>query len=392
VNIGFFLQNNKIGGLDTFLINLLSNWIDKKDKLILFCNSSHPGFYKLKKKFDKFKCINMIGYKIPLAQDIILEENILNKIYRKFFIIKNINKNKKIIYNLLKAYSLDKLVLIQGGYPGGESTLSATLAWNKLSKKKVIFNFHNFARKKKFWDLYRLYFDYKISQNVNYFISVSKSCARSIYNIKQFSKIKSYFVYNGLDPKNFKNIIRKKNTKQKIILLMLGVYEARKGHNFLFKVLSNLNKKFGNFECKIYGYGSKEEIKNIKQNIPKKIQNKINLFNHVENIQPIINNSDIILVTSQEQESFCYAALEAMALKKPVVSTNVGGLPEVVKNNYSGYVIEKNNINKFSERILELINSYKKRKTFGETGKKIFLKKFNSKFMTQKYYKLIKNG
>ena len=42
MKIGFFLQNNKQGGLDTFVIQLLSNW-PEKDDLVLFCNASHPG-------------------------------------------------------------------------------------------------------------------------------------------------------------------------------------------------------------------------------------------------------------------------------------------------------------------------------------------------------------
>ena len=65
--IGFFLQNSRQGGVDTFVINLLNYW-PSNDKLILFCNHSHPGLTFLKKKLKKK--IKIIKYKLLLRQDI----------------------------------------------------------------------------------------------------------------------------------------------------------------------------------------------------------------------------------------------------------------------------------------------------------------------------------
>ena len=48
MKIGFFLENNKAGGLDTFVINLLNYWPYRNDKLILFVNSNHPGLKNLR--------------------------------------------------------------------------------------------------------------------------------------------------------------------------------------------------------------------------------------------------------------------------------------------------------------------------------------------------------
>ena len=56
MKICFFLENNKAGGLDTFVKNLLTYWPNKKDKLFLFSNSNHPGNKFLKKILKKKKC------------------------------------------------------------------------------------------------------------------------------------------------------------------------------------------------------------------------------------------------------------------------------------------------------------------------------------------------
>ncbi len=54
----------------------------------------------------------------------------------------------------------------------------------------------------------------------------------------------------------------------------------------------------------------------------------------MEDILPI---ADLFLLTS-EYESFGLSALEAMAAEVPVISTNAGGLPEIIKNGYCGYM------------------------------------------------------
>ena len=74
----------------------------------------------------------------------------------------------------------------------------------------------------------------------------------------------------------------------------------------------------------------------------------MNKFN--ENNFGLISNCDLLVIPSQKYESFGYTAIEAMSLKKPVVSTNCGGLREVIENNITGYVINKNNPKIFAKK------------------------------------------
>jgi glycosyltransferase involved in cell wall biosynthesis len=97
------------------------------------------------------------------------------------------------------------------------------------------------------------------------------------------------------------------------------------------------------------------------------------------------------LVPSQKLESFGYAALEAMVLKKPVISTNCGGLPEVVKNNFNGFIVNKKNYKEFAKKIYLLANNHKLRIKMGQNGHKRYLKFFQAKDMSKKYSDLIKN-
>ena len=79
-----------------------------------------------------------------------------------------------------------------------------------------------------------------------------------------------------------------------------------------------------------------------------------------------------------------------MALKKPLVTSNFGGLKEVNINNKSGYVINVNNINLLSNKIINLLNNKNKRNSLGYMGHKIFKSKFTANIMSNNYYNFVK--
>lgn len=384
MKICFFLENNKAGGLDTFVKNLLTYWPNKNDKLFLFSNINHPGnkFFKaiLNKKNIKiyfYKSFNNINSNNSIGKKII---RYLNNVFSF--------KNKiHYFYQLFKKNKFDRIMFVQGGYPGGQSSNAAIFAWDMISKHKPWFNFHNFASKTRKWDFFRFFLNYKISKKIKGFISVSSTCLKSINNINFFKKLSKKLIYNGLEFNNLDDFTKK--NQKKILLLMLGVYEERKGHKFLFDSLLLLNNKYKNFTCRIYGDGNSQEVNTVRKKIPKELKNKIFLNKHIINVKKIIRKSDIILVPSQKLESFGYSALEAMACSKPIVSTNCGGLTELIKNNINGYITNKDNKEKFSEKIRKLIDNKRLRSKMGKEGFKRYKKYFKSKNMSKKYAKLI---
>ena len=123
------------------------------------------------------------------------------------------------------------------------------------------------------------------------------------------------------------------------------------------------------------------------------IQNKVIFFGNSNEIDKILCFSDLFLLPS-ETESFGLAALEAMACGVPVISSNSGGLPEVNKDGFSGYLSNVGDVAKMSQDAISLLKDSTKLKQFKvnalETAKMFDIQKIMPLY-EQVYYQAIQS-
>ena len=91
----------------------------------------------------------------------------------------------------------------------------------------------------------------------------------------------------------------------------------------------------------------------------------------------LFDASDIVCQVSRWQEAFGLTIAEAMSASKPVIGTRVGGIPELISDGGSGYVIERGNVNDLADRVLSLSEDTDLRMTMGENGRRRCAEKFN---------------
>ena len=72
-------------------------------------------------------------------------------------------------------------------------------------------------------------------------------------------------------------------------------------------------------------------------------------------VENVLHKADLFLLTS-EKESFGLSALEAMASSVPVISSNAGGLPELVKEGESGFTCDVGDINSMSAKAIKILD------------------------------------
>jgi len=98
------------------------------------------------------------------------------------------------------------------------------------------------------------------------------------------------------------------------------------------------------------------------------IFHKVHFMGNSREVNKLLCYSDLFLLPS-EKESFGLAALEAMAAKTPVISTNVGGLPEVIKDGVAGFTSAVGEIDEMATNALKILSDPKTLSKFKEQAK-----------------------
>ena len=192
-------------------------------------------------------------------------------------------------------------------------------------------------------------------------------------------KNKIIAIHNFVDTKEY-DIER----KDEGYALYIGRLSKEKGILNLIKAFSNVKKG----ELKIAGEGPEKEniIKFIEEN---KLQHRIKILGFInkDEVKEKIRKCRFVVVPSIWYENCPYSIVEALAIGKPVIGTDIGGIPEIVKNKKSGLTYKYDDINQLTNKMEKLYKNKELAKKLGDTAKEQ-AKKLYSKDV---YYKKIIN-
>jgi phenylacetate-CoA ligase len=102
----------------------------------------------------------------------------------------------------------------------------------------------------------------------------------------------------------------------------------------------------------------------------------------------LMKGADMVVVPSL-MENFPIVVLEAMACGKPVVATNVGGIPEIIENRCNGILIPPKNSDALAKAISLIIENPAQAKRLGEAAVRTIKENFTLDAMVQKYLKVL---
>jgi glycosyltransferase involved in cell wall biosynthesis len=122
-----------------------------------------------------------------------------------------------------------------------------------------------------------------------------------------------------------------------------------------------------------------------------KLNKKVYLLGSIKNASRYLKAFDIY-VCSSVKEGFPYSILEAMQAEVPIITTNVGGIPEMIKNNQSGLLINAKDPEIMAEKIKLLINNKNLRNKLSKNAKEEVMKNFNLNNFLNKTKNIYKNN
>jgi N-acetyl-alpha-D-glucosaminyl L-malate synthase BshA len=114
------------------------------------------------------------------------------------------------------------------------------------------------------------------------------------------------------------------------------------------------------------------------------LQERLRFLGTQESIEEIAGMADVFLLPS-ELESFGLSALEAMACAVPVVGSDAGGLPEVVKHTESGYLLPVGDVEGMASRTLEILKDEERRREMGQAGRRRAESLFSAERVVSQY-------
>ncbi|TWP29973.1 N-acetyl-alpha-D-glucosaminyl L-malate synthase BshA [Apibacter muscae] len=202
--------------------------------------------------------------------------------------------------------------------------------------------------------IYKSAVEFSINQS-DYITSVSDSLRKETYhqfNIHKEIEVIPNFINNAEINENSHCL--KKNFVSNDEKLLVHVSNLRKVKRIddVMKIFNLVQKEV---KSKLLIVGEGPEAETIDRYTYKfKLGEKVKNFGKIQDVQNVLRITDLFLLPS-EQESFGLAALEAMACGVPVISSNAGGITEVNKDGYSGFVSPIGDVESMAKNAIRLL-------------------------------------
>jgi glycosyltransferase involved in cell wall biosynthesis len=364
-NILVYTENYQRGGGNQYLVDIINNipneysidivsntgGIFKEDflKLTVKYHYDQISIYSLHKSYNYFNSFFSNRYFIFLIRVLLflfkLPLSMMFRMLNSNTISKQLNKKK-----------YDLIIVCNGGFPGGISCLDCVDVANKLNID-IWLSVVSMPQKKTVVDLIYSKTLKKIEKLIvnSHFISKAFVESRGV----EISKIK--VMHNCLPNESIDKVpvLQKQyDTKvEKYVLGYVGRIEKAKGIFYLLEAFVALSKKFPNLKLKLVGTGDDINeaieycrIKGIAGNV------EFTGF-YSGKINEVMKSFDLFVFPSL-WEGLPYSILEAMANSKLVVSTNVGGIPEIITDGVNGFLVEPANSKAFFEKLEFVLDEF----------------------------------
>lgn len=198
-------------------------------------------------------------------------------------------------------------------------------------------------------------------------------------------KGKCHIIHVGIKIKNSSFSKKINNNRDQFIIATPANLIEVKGHKYLIEAIKKLTKEGYDVICQFYGDGLlKEDLeKMIKKT---KLQDRVLIKGQIchEDLLKLYEEKKVdcvvlpsITTESGEKEGIPVSLMEAMSYKIPVISTNTGGIPELLSNS-AGIIVEQKNSEKLKEAIKLLINNNNIKKKTTDIGFSKVCNEFNS--------------
>lgn len=384
----FFCSNPYNGGIIKVFKTVVDNW--DEENFVVGVNEDNECF--------KDEINNSSFWFVPKKSNYDLTKNYSYPVGKIIRMISYLWYANDILFfkKELKKRGFDSVYSFSGGYIGSdELALKIAIGAKSAGIKNIILSIHNYPKSRKNIISRFLYglFDKIISWSCSSIVTVSKDCADSLNNICKFTK-KVDYIYNGLD-----NVVNIKSLDEKKTVLgvqdgekivgMIGGLEERKGHKYAILAMKKIVEEIPGSKLIVIG-DDFEQIKDELESLVKdnSLEDHVLFTGYLDNAPEYFECFDVAVIPSICFENLPVVSLEAMYYEKPIIGTNVGGIPEIIVDGETGFIVPPKNESLLAEKIIYLLSNPKKASQMGKNGKKRLETVFSVNNMVEQYLKI----
>jgi glycosyltransferase involved in cell wall biosynthesis len=224
-------------------------------------------------------------------------------------------------------------------------------------------------------------------------IAVSDSVKNDSVRYDRIDPSRIIVIHNGVDtlafnPEGtFRDISKDLSIeKEDMVIGCVGRIVHSKGLSYLLEALPEILHRYRSVKLLIVGDGSlKEDLREQARRL--RILDRVIFAGRRRDIPDILSRMNVFVIPSIK-EGLPNAILEAMAMGKPVVATNVGGIPEVVQHGVSGLIVPPRDVERIARSVITLIDEPGKAKNMGEKARGFIMEQYSMQSTVQKWQTL----
>ena len=342
-------------------------------------------------------------YHINLVMGKELKEDISRRIRNKKINFIQIQPFKSRYHFLYDSILLLKLIILfkKGHYdivhthmtkPGILGRIAARIAGVPI----IIHGLHGNALEvsdSKFINVVKIFLEKKISKFTDAYISVSEIVSQKYLEYGIGKKTKYFTVRSGMELNKFTNARKEMDVRQKwhefgingedFVIGNVGRLVLSKGHNFLFqaiKIIIEIRKKQP-VKLLIIGDGKdKEKLRKYAKEL--NLEKNVIFTGYREDVEKLMAIMDIFVLSSL-REGLPRVLVQAAAVGLPSIAFNIDGIPEIIKDNYNGFLVNPRDIEQLTNRIIKYMDNKELILLHGQKGREFVQGKWSIEEMVK---------
>jgi glycosyltransferase involved in cell wall biosynthesis len=213
----------------------------------------------------------------------------------------------------------------------------------------------------------------------------------------RLARVDSRVIYNGVSLEDFDrnriddDLRTEFALNDSFVIGCVGRLDREKNQTALLTVASRLGSASRRCDVLLVGAGPvRETLQRQARDLG--IEDRVHFTGRMSDVRAALKSMDVFVLPSVAVETFSNAALEAMAMSVPAILSSIAGAPEMIVDGETGYLYEKNDLDRLSDLLIMLRDNEDLRTKVGHSARESVERRFSIERMFDAYDSLLSGG